>query len=336
MMKMNELWQEIEAELQSQPTDQARPGMLTRLATPDAGQRLRVGIELPSRARVLLFTAHTEALPQRAAWPECRGLELSLDVQRSGSATLIVRLREARSQDVFSVLASDLAQRAVGGSEQDAARRVLAALGRWQRFMAAAARSLSDETRRGLWGELYALEHLIVPSVGIEAAIGAWRGPAGAPQDFQYQGTAVEVKTRAARSPAVVRISGEQQLHEAPWQHLFLTHIAVDEQDGAGETLPQRIARVRRLAAATSAAELLEDALTDVGWLEAEAEKHQTRGFIQRELDAFRVAAAFPRLTPLLLPPGIGGVAYDLSLDAARPFTVPMAEVQQALTPTPH
>lgn len=332
-MKVNELWEEIEAELQSLPAGESRPGILTRLATPDSGQRLRVGIELPLKTRVLLFTARSEALPPRAAWPECRGLELALDTPHSGVATLIVRLREARSLDVFSVLAADLAQRAVGGSEQDAARRVLAALGRWQRFMAAAARALSDEARRGLWGELWTLEYIIMPATGPEAAVGAWRGPAGAPQDYQHQGTAIEVKTRAARSPAIVRISGEQQLHETPWRHLLLVHIAVDEQDGAGETLPERIARVRALASATAAAELLEDALADAGWLDAEAEKHQTRGFVQRELNVFRVADAFPRLTPTGLPAGIGGGAYDLSLDAARPFTCTLEDLRAALSP---
>lgn len=336
MKTIGDMWKEIEADLEAQKGSANDPGLLTRLATSEAGQRLRVGVEWPSKARVLLFSAQASSLPPRTAWPECKGLELLLDAKPSGEALLIVRLRDIRGQDVFSVLAEDLARRAVGGSETEAARRVLSALGRWQKFLAVAGRSLSDEARRGLWGELWALEHVMSAAVGIEAGIGAWRGPTGAPQDFQHQGTAVEVKTRAARSPAVVRISGEQQLHEAPWQHLFLTHIAVDEQDGAGETLPQRIARVRSLAAATAAAELLEDALADAGWMEAEAEKHQTRGFIQRELDAFRVVAAFPRLTPLLLPTGIGGVVYDLSLDAARPFTVPLAEVQQALTPAPH
>ncbi len=336
MKTIGDMWKEIEADLETQKGSATGPGLLSRLASSEVGQRLRVGVEWPSKARVLLFSALASSLPPRTAWPECKGLELLLDAKPSGEASLIVRLRDIRGQDVFSVLAEDLARRAVGGSEAEAARRVLSALGRWQKFLAVAGRSLSDEARRGLWGELWALEHVMSAAVGIEAAIGAWRGPTGAPQDFQYQGTAVEVKTRAARSPAVVRISGEQQLHEAPWQHLFLTHIAVDEQDGAGETLPQRIARVRSLAVATSAAELIEDALADVGWLEAEAEKHQTRGFIQRELDAFRVAGAFPRLTPLLLPLGIGGVAYDLSLDAARPFTVPIAEVQHALTSAPH
>ena len=331
---MNDLWLDIEAELKRLPAGQSKPGILARLATPDADQRLRVGIEWPSHARLLLFKANTQALPPRSAWPECRGLELTLDAHGDGSATLIVRLRDLRGQDVFSVLAEDLARRAVGGSEAEAARRVLSALGRWQKFLAVAGRSISDEARRGLWGELWALEHMMSAAIGIEAAIGAWRGPAGSPQDFQHQGTAVEVKTRAARSPAVVRISGEQQLHEAPWQNLFLTHIAVDEQDGAGETLPQRIARVRALATATAGAELLEDSLADAGWMEAEAEKHQTRGFILRELDAFRVTEAFPRLTPLVLPSGIGGVSYDLSLDAVRPYSVPASELQLALTNT--
>lgn len=249
---------------------------------------------------------------------------------------MIVRLRDLRGQDVFTVLAEDLARRAVGSSEWEAARRVLSALGRWQKFLAAAGRSLSDDARRGLWGELWALEHVIIPAIGIEAAVGAWRGPAGAPQDFQYQGTAIEAKTRAARSPAVVRISSEQQLHDTPWQNLFLCHIAVDEQDGAGETLPQRIASLRRLVAATAAAELLEDALVDAGWLEAEAEKHQMRGFVRRELDAFRVAGHFPRLTPPALPPGVGGVCYDLSLDAVLHFALPVADMQHTLVSTKH
>ena len=332
MKTIGELWKAIEDDLESQIDSSTGPGMMTRLASSEAGQRLKVGIEWPSKARILLFSAQASSLPPRASWPQCRGLELLLDAQPSGQSSLIVRLRDQRGLDVFCVLAEDLARRAVGGSEAEAARRVLSSLGRWQKFLAAAGRCLSDEARRGLWGELWALEHVLVPALGIEESVAAWRGPLGAPQDFQYQGTAIEIKTRAARPPAVVRISGEQQLHEAPWQHLFLAQIAVDEQEGAGETLPQRISKVRELAAASATAELLEDALVDAGWVEAEAEKHQTRGFILREMDAFKVAGGFPRLTPVALPAGIGGVSYDLSLDAARPFSVSQTEMRQALT----
>lgn len=331
MKKIEQLWEEIELELAGAAPSGSGGGMLTRLATPDSDQRLRVGVEWPSRTRVLLFSANAAVLPPRASWPECRGLELVLDRGNGETATLMVRLRDSRGRDVFTALAEDLAKRAVGGSEAEAAHRVLSALARWQRFMAATGRSLSDEARRGLWGELKILEDLIAPITGIEAAVNSWRGPAGAPQDFQLAGVAIEVKTRATRSPAVVRISSEQQLHNAPWQNLFLAHVAVDEQDGAGETLPQRIAVVRTAVAGTAAAEIFEDGLIDVGWLEAEQEKHRARGFFLRELEFFRVVEGFPRLTPPVLPQGVGGLAYDLSLDAAEPYAVKADVIRDAL-----
>lgn len=336
MTPIGEIWTELEAELATELGAPKAHGLLTRLATPEADQRLRVGIEWPSKARVLLFSARMSFLPARATWPECRGLELRLDVQSDGIATLVVRLRDSERKDVFTVLAEDLARRAGGASEADSARRVLAALGRWQKFLAAASRSLSDEARRGLWGELWALERVLVPAIGIDAAVSAWCGPSGAPQDFRHAGTAVEVKTRAARSPAVVRISGEQQLHEVPWQHLFLLHLAVDEQDGSGETLPQRVFKVRTLASATPVSEMLEDALLNAGWLEAESHKHQARGFLERQIDAFLVTDGFPRLTPPSLPAGVGCVAYELSLDAAEPHKRPVEEIRQALILHPH
>jgi Putative PD-(D/E)XK family member, (DUF4420) len=331
MKRIEQLWEEIELELADGASSRSGGGMLTRLATPDSDQRLRVGVEWPSRTRVLLFSANAVVLPPRTTWPECRGLELLLDRANVGKSTLMVRLRDIHGRDVFTALAEDLAKRAVGGSEAEAARRVLSALARWQRFLAATGRSLSDEARRGLWGELKILEDVIAPVIGIDAAVDAWRGPAGAPQDFQHQGTAVEVKTRAARSPAVVRISGEQQLHDAPWKELFLAHVAVDEQESSGETLPQRIASLRKSVAGGSAAELFEDGLLDAGWLEAEEDKHHTRGFFVREFEFFKVVEGFPRLTPSVLPQGIGGLVYDLSLDAAAPYGVTADAIREAL-----
>lgn len=332
MKKIEELWDEMECELVTVGPPGTGGGLLTRLATPDNGQRLRVGVEWPSRTRVLLFSADAAALPPRTSWPECRGLELLLEKVDNGKVTLLVRLRDRRGIDVFTALAEDLARRAIGGSESEAARRVLSALARWQRFLAAIGRSLSDEARRGLWGELKVLQDLITRTVGIEAAVMAWRGPSGAPQDFQHQGTAIEVKTRAARSPAVVRISSEQQLHDVPWNYIILCHIAVDEQDGAGETLAQRIRAIRSAVTATPVADVFEDLLLDAGWLDAEEEKHSVRGFILRKLEFFRVTNGFPRLTPSCLPLGIGGLAYDLSLDAAAQYGVTIDEVRAALS----
>jgi hypothetical protein len=174
-------------------------------------------------------------------------------------------------------------------------------------------------------------EDFMIPALGADAAVNAWRGPMGAPQDFQFAEVATEVKTRAARSPAVVKISGEQQLHEQPWAHLYLAHLAVDEQEAAGETLPERIASVRRLVSYGASAELFEDALLEAGWLEADSDQHTSRGFILRTLEFFEVNGDFPRLTPNMLQDGIGGLSYALSIDAAEPFKVSEEDVKTAL-----
>lgn len=331
MKRIEELWEEMEAELLASSQEGKGTGNLTRLATPDSGQRLRVGLESPSKVRMLLFSADTTALPPRASWPECWGLELNLDQGNSGKSTLVVRLRDPRGKDVFTALAEDLAKKAIGGSEADAARRVIAALARWQKFLASRGRNLSDEARRGLWGELKILEDLLFSASGVEMSVQSWKGPFGTSQDFQLSEVAIEVKTRAAKSPAVVRISSEQQLHSDPWKDLFLIEVAVDEQDGAGETLPERISKLRKLLLGYSAAELFEDALLEVGWLDSEEEKHRSRGFIVREIVMFRVEGEFPRLTPTLLPQGTGGVVYDLSLDAAADFRVSREMVADVL-----
>lgn len=331
MKSIEELWEELEAEFANSLEVSLGLGNLTRLATPDSGQRLRVGIELPSKVRLLLFSADSDALPPRSLWPQCRGLELLIDQGKSGKSTLIVRLRDTKSKDVFTALAEDLAKKSCGGSEIDAARRVIAALARWQKFLASVGRSLSDETRRGLWGELKILEDIIIPCVGIEVAVTSWKGPFGVSQDFQLTNVALEVKTLAAKSPAVVRISSEKQLHAEPWKHLILIKVSVDEQDGAGESLPDRIMKLRKRIEGHAAEELFEDALVAACWLDAEEEKHRSRGFVLREVEMFLVAGEFSRLTPEDLPKGIGGVVYDLSLDAVSRHLVLRESVEEIL-----
>jgi hypothetical protein len=71
-----------------------------------------------------------------------------------------------------------------------------------------------------------------------------------------------------------------------------------------------------------AAEETFEDALLEACWFDAEEAKHQERGFLLRGVKIFKVEGDFPRLTPPLLPQGIGGVVYDLSLDAVAGFTV--------------
>ncbi len=329
MKTIENLWLELETEVASKAS--AKDGLMSRLTTADTGQRLLIAVEWPSRCRLLLFRATKEELPPRQTWPECQGLELSFEDWIAGGPCLVVRLREARHGDVFGVLAEDLARRIISGPERDAARRVLGALGRWQKFLANGGRALSDEARRGLWGELWALEHLMVESVGIEPAVQSWRGPLGSAQDFQLDSLAIEIKSSAAKPPLVVQISSEFQLHEGPWAHLFLCHLAIDEQEGAGQSLPDRIGILRTQVQGTAVEELMEDLLLEAGWTEREAELHVGHGFQVRETTFMVVKDGFPRITPTILPKGIGQVDYSLALDGLVAYHVTSADVKNLL-----
>lgn len=335
MSKIDQLWTELEQDLAKLSSSAKKEGRLTRLATPDSSQRLSVGIEWPSKCRVLLFDAPQGSLPPRHTWPACQGLELSLEQDDAGKSLLLLRLRENRLEDVFSVLAEDLARKILVSKPEQAGNRVLACIARWQKFLSSARRGFSAESRRGLWGELWVLEKIVIQAIGIEAGVASWRGPFGSPQDFQHDGMALEIKTRAAKPPAKVRISSELQLYAEPWSNLFLGHLAIDEQDSAGESLPQRIGSIRAMLADSSMVEVFEDALAEVGWTESDSAPHTGRGFLLREVEWFRVVPNFPCLIPSILPLGIGAVTYDLSIDAIREFAIAQSDVVSSLTILP-
>jgi len=331
MKRINEIWTELEKELSSSLDPNRKAGVLTRLATPDARQRLRVGIEWPSKCRVLLFDTAKDSLPPKHTWPACHGLEVSLGKSGDGSDSLLLRLREKQLEDVFAILAEDLARKIADSKPDESGLRVLACLARWQKFLSDARRGFSEEASRGLWGELWALEHLVATAIGVEHAVMAWRGPFGAPQDFQFAEISFEIKTRAAKPPAKVTISSEFQLYAEPWTHLFLGYLAVDEQASAGETLPQRIASVRKILEESPMREPFEDALLELGWLESYAENHSTRGFQLRSHEYFEVSEDFPCIVPARLPEGIGRVTYDLALDGLKAFQVSASELVKTL-----
>ena len=70
----------------------------------------------------------------------------------------------------------------------------------------------------------------------------AWSGPSGAPQDFAYLSTSIEVKTVSRQAPGSCRISNEQQLDTTGLGALFLVHqvlVRVPEGFTLGELIDE-------------------------------------------------------------------------------------------------
>ena len=245
-------------------------------------------------------------------------------------------MKEVRFADVFTALTEDLVRRVTdAGDSATQARAFLGQLARWQKFLSASFEGLSEEAQRGLWGELYFLREHLLPKIGV-AMVHSWKGGERAHQDFQFESSAVEVKTTLAKQPQVVRITSERQLDDSAWDVLFLNVIALDVREGGGETLPDMIVSLRsKLASDATALEQFEDELLANGYHDAHAARYADRGYTVRTVGFFRVGPKFPHLVEADMPAGVGDANYALSVAACEPFRVQPDVVEAAVAATP-
>lgn len=336
-MRIEDVWLELERE--SQAGDAS--AWLTRFALPRPSHPLLIALQAPENHRALLLPMPKAAIPGRREWPQCKGLQI-FSVVIAGQPHLGVRLRESSSADVFTALAEDVAPRVAATSDPQAAvAALLGRLRRWQKFLATGTAGLSLERQIGLYGELHTLREHLVPRLGADGAVAAWRAPQSTHQDFQVASGAIEVKTTTAKQPQSVRITSERQLDQAgiPW--LFLHVVVLDEREvegvpgSLGESLPDIVGALREQLQPTKAAvETFDDRLLDVGYLEVDVPRYDNRRFTLRREHTFRVQRGFPCLVEKNLPNGVGDISYALSLAACEPFATSIEDMLTKLRET--
>ncbi|MGE4190932.1 MAG: PD-(D/E)XK motif protein, partial [Thermoanaerobaculia bacterium] len=177
---------------------------LTRFALPEPGRVLLVALETGTGTRALLLPLPKTDIPRKREWPDSEGLEV-FGLSLEGQSHLGVRLKARSYADVFCVLAEDVARHiAHAPDSHTAASAMLARIGRWRKFLAAAASGLSTERIRGLVGELTFLRRHLLGSTDPTKALASWRAPLRAHQDFQAMGSAIEVKATTAKQPQLI------------------------------------------------------------------------------------------------------------------------------------
>ena len=200
-------------------------------------------------------------------------------------------------------------------------------LAKWRRFWSGVpSGALSVEQQVGLFGEIYFLSRWLCEALEPAKAVGTWRGPAGARNDFEMPGLGIEAKA-TRRSDAAHTIHGLDQLLEPVGGALLLFGLSVRDEASATESLPGLVQEMRnRLIGDFDALNTFETLIYAAGYddrLEAEYAKLLLR--IRTEA-LYRVADDFPRLVPASIvggtPVGIGALNYELRLDAAAPWRV--------------
>ena len=319
-MNLAGVWRNLEED--TRITDAT--GRLQRRILPAGRRSFFLGLETPSRNRMLILRVGAGLVEGLPDIPDSRGLSVRFASREavSDEAEVVLALKDYQHRDIFDLLVRDL----VGAAEQphdekEGLVRFLARLSDWQQlFLRLGARGLSREAQQGLWGEVWTLREVVVPVVGMRGAVEGWRGPMGTDQDFQLGTTCVEVKTSTAANLDRLLISGERQLEVPDDLVLILLGLSLDRRIRYGETLPELIDSVRNAASESGCLHLVDLRLDRCGYQRDDARLYSDIGYTVRSLHPFRVQEGFPRITSGDLRTGVSDVRYLVSTASCGAF----------------
>ena len=334
-MNLSEIWAHLE---EDQRTGTGM-GRMQRRIMPEQRRDFFLGLELPSRNRMLILRVSPASVTGQAGVPESRGLKVRIHDRATDPPMSEVELvlTDQQHQDIFDLLIEDLVDAAEQPEdERTGVGRFLARLTDWQRLlMRLVSGAMSRENQQGLWGELWVLREVIGQAVGYNNGVRAWRGPLGANQDFQLLGAALEVKTSAAPAFDHLIIANERQLDVVPSISLAVIALDLDARPNHGETLSDMIRECRSIAADAGCLNTLEDRLALFGYKDEDVDNYTDVGYTVRSRLQFEIQAGFPRVIPANLRPGVSDIRYSIAIAACAPFRIGESDLSELLRRTP-
>jgi hypothetical protein len=301
-MSIEELWRQLGAA--------AAGGAQTRV---DAAHPLDIYADMQPPDRVGLVAVCGARPPEVRPM---RALSVEQGKRADGRWTLRLSLLERQLMPVFAALCRDVvACTRSGVDETRLGQVVVQRLVHWRSLLDRDAAGLGEATLRGLIGELLVLRDRLMPTLRPAEAVGAWRGPLGAPQDFVLpDGRRIEVKTVGAHADQV-RVNGLAQL-DACGDPLALVVVRGEGSppDARGAlSAPALIVELRGLLAAEpEALAAFEAALSGLGWHEHLS--HDAVALRVIAIEDHEVGPDFPLLTRTTVPAGVLDADYVIAL----------------------
>ena len=307
----------------------APPAQASRISARRVTQETPWGLywAVDADRNILLILQHGVTTRRSRRLPKLRGLRVEAQPAESGSdERIVIRLTDPEQRDIFLRFCRDIVEATIlAQTEEQAVERFLARTWRWHRLLQGGRdKRLGDDEQRGLIGELVVLERHLLPVLGALDAVRCWTGPMGAPHDFEISRIHVEAKAQGSATPRVT-ISSEHQLESGNADRLFLhvTEVTTAAEGGPDALTVTDIAtRIRVVLAGRdmAAVDLFEERLGAVvfDWTDDYSDKSWVVG--QEAL--YEVRDGFPRITPAMVPGGVGNVRYMVALSACEDFRV--------------
>ena len=172
---------------------------------------------------------------------------------------------------------------------------------------------MSEQSRKGLLGELLFLEKRIAILDNPLSVIQGWAGADGADQDFVYPDGWFEVKSISVSATSVL-ISSLEQLYGADIGELVVQRIDKTVPNKAGAfSLNEIVLRISEiLLNDADALDLFRAKLSAYGYIDLQ--EYSEQKYFHAETIVYRVDEFFPRLTTQSVPTQIVSAHYELNL----------------------
>jgi len=229
--------------------------------------------------------------------------------------TLSLELLRNEQQGVFAILCCDIIEHSRFAADgKEAIKQVIKRYKQWSKLLETQRSGLmSEQSRKGLVGELLFLESRITKSKNILSAIEGWSGADNADQDFLYSDGWFEVKS-ISLSSASVFISSLEQLDCNDEGTLVIQKVEKTSPDKKGSfSLNDIVYRIiERLADEPDALDLFRAKLNSCGYIDLQ--EYSEQKYYHSETVQYRVDESFPKLTTKDVPTQIIAANYEISL----------------------
>jgi hypothetical protein len=283
--------------------------------------------------KCLLLLRHKAQSKPNVRLPRLKGIDIAVtNGETKDTAILALRLQDSSQRDLFYRLCIDIVASASSAvSEGEAVAATLARTWRWHHLLRGGSdQRLSEEEQKGLIGELTVLRRLLQRLSACDA-VQSWRGPLGAPKDFEIGRVAVESKARRGAAVPYVAISSEHQLDTTGVDRLLLVvhevdQVPADSPEGYTVTEVARSLSQVLVDADPASGASFESLLMSAGF-RWEDDYSDAKWLVGREL-FYRVASGFPSITPACFAAGVLNVRYSVALHECEPFLIDAHEFE--------
>ena len=321
MTKIENTWVGLENE------NSNHSGLLYKRYSAEVVPDVFVALKAPEKLRCIAFRLSATIPFDETQWNKLKDIKIETlpDERDKSKKFLLILLLNKQHKDIFSTLCEDLIFGVSEVStEQTLVEKLLERLAKWQSlFEKVGKQGLSDESQRGLYGEIYFLRFLLSNNSDKNYCVKSWLGPEKSIQDFQYSNWAIEVKTTHGNNHQKIHITSERQLDDSIIQKIFLCHLSLDVRIGNGESLNTLIDEVSQiLNNSTMASNLFKLKLLESGYYDIHKPLYDERGYTIRQENLYRVSGNFPRITENQIPIGVGDVRYSIVLSESEEWRI--------------